>query len=120
MNINPNIKNITKCNYWINSNSGDWIRQHPDGTYILHLVSRKDQNGNYLSYEMIQLTPAQVSTIKGFIPIKEKKLFSRTAGLDRRDKWAPTLSDGTKGQSERAKVPQVEDIRDSRLKDLGI
>ena len=119
MNINPNIKNLSKCNYWINSNSGDWIVQQDD-TYTLHLVGRKDQNGNYLHYEMIQLTKAQVSAIKGFISIKEKKLFSRTAGVDRRDKWAPTLSDGTKGQSERAKVPQVEDIRDSRLKDLGI
>ena len=120
MNINPNIKNITKSHYWINSNSGDWIRLHPDGKYILHLVARRDYYGNYQPYEMIELTPAQVSAIKGFVPIKEKRLFSRTAGVDRRDKWAPTLSDGTKGFSERTVVPSQQDIRDSRLKELGL
>jgi hypothetical protein len=120
MKINPQIKNTSKSNYWINSNSGDYIHQYPDGTYILNLVSRKDSNGNYLPYERIQLTTSQVNTIKGFVPIKEKRLFSRTAGVDKRDKWAPTLSDGTKGVSERVKVPQVDDIRDFRLKELGL
>lgn len=120
MKINPQIKNFTKSNYWINSNSGDWIRQNTDGRYVLHLVSRKDKDGKYLPYEIIELTESQVSAIKGFIPIKEKKLFSRTAGVDKRDKWAPTLSDGTKGHSERTTVPQIEDIRDSRLKELGL
>jgi len=118
MNINPQIKNFSKSNYWINSNSGDYIQEY-NGIYTLILIPRK-VDGEYLPYEKMQLTNAQFLSIKGFIPIKEKRLFSRTAGYDKVGKWAPTKSDGTKGKSERAKVPGVSDLRDFRLKELGL
>lgn len=104
--------------YWINSNSGDFICER-DGEYQLHLIHRY-QEGVYLPYEIIHITPAQFSSLKGFIPIKGKKLFSRTAGIGRRDKWAPTLSDGTKGQSSRVEVSTIEEVREGRLKSLGL
>ncbi len=120
MKINPQIKNRSKSNFWINSNSGDWIHQSPDGIYTLHLLSRVDSDGNYLSAVNIQLTNIQFMSIKGFIAIKEKKLFSRTAGVDKRSKWAPTKADGTKGIAERTKVPNISESRDIRLKELGL
>lgn len=105
-------------NYWINSNSGDYISEI-NGQYKLHLISRYDDSV-YLPHEVIDITPSQFSSMKGFIPIKEKKLFSRTAGVDNRRKWAPTLSDGTKGKSARIEVPTVQDAREQRLKKLGL
>jgi hypothetical protein len=35
-------------------------------------------------------------------------------------RYAPTLSDGTKGISTRVEVPTVQDAREQRLKELGL
>lgn len=107
-----------KSNYWVNSNSGDYIEEN-GGKYYLHLISRGDWQ-NYQRHEIIEITQAQFSTLKGFVPIKEKKLFGRTSGLSQRGKYAPTLSDGTKGKSERIEVPSVAEAREKILKDLGL
>jgi hypothetical protein len=63
-------------NYWINSNSGDYITEE-NGQYKLHLLPRwigeYGDYSNYLKYEAIELTQAQFESMKGFLPIKEKK-----------------------------------------------
>jgi len=100
-------------NYWINSNSGDYILEH-DGKYYLHLISRWVDNV-YFPFEKIEITKSQFEAIKGFIPIKKKKLFSRSS-----KKYAPTLSDGTKGRSERVRVPSISESRDKILRELGL
>ena len=107
-----------KGNYWVNSNSGDYILEQ-DGKYYLNLISRGDFR-NYQPHEIIEITQAQFSALKGFVPIKEKKLFGRTSGLSQRGKYAPTLEGGVKGKSERVEVPTVAEAREQRLKDLGL
>lgn len=110
-------------NYWINSNSGDYITEN-NGQYHLHLLARwVGESGDYKSYlhhEVIEITQAQFSAMKGFLPIKEKKLFSRTSGISKVGKYAPTLSDGTKGKSTRVKLPSIQEVREQRLKELGL
>ncbi len=105
-------------NYWVNSNSGDYIVED-GGQYRLYLLARYVDN-KYVPSEIIELSSLQFKVIKGFIPIKEKKLFSRLSEFNRRKKYAPTLSDGTKGESERVKVPTVAEAREKILKDLGL
>ena len=67
-------------NYWINSNSGDYITED-NGQYKLHMLPRwagdSGDYENFLNPETIDLTPIQLESIKGFIPIKEKKLWAR-------------------------------------------
>lgn len=58
--------------------------------------------------------------MKGFIPIKEKKLFSRLNKYNARSRYAPTLSGGTKGKANRVEVPTIQDSRQQRLKELGL
>jgi hypothetical protein len=101
-------------NYWINSNSGDYIVED-GGQYRLHLLSRW-MNNVFQPSEIIELTQAQFESIKGFIPIKEKKLNTFNPGK----RYAPTLSDGTKGKSIRVEVPTVQDAREQRLGELGL
>jgi hypothetical protein len=74
----------------------------------------------YLQHETIDLTPIQFESIKGFIPIKEKKLFSRLNKFNDRKRYAPTLSDGTKGKAIRVEVPTIQESREQRLKELGL
>ena len=110
-------------NYWINSNSGDYITED-NGNYKLNLLPRwvgeyGDYN-NYLKHEEIELTESQFHSIKGFIPIKQKKLFSRLGKFNERKRYAPTLSDGSKGKSIRVDIPSVQDARQQRLKELGL
>ncbi len=59
--------------YWINSNSGDYIVED-NGDYKLHLLPRwageyGDYN-TYLKHEMLELTQSQFESMKGFLPIK--------------------------------------------------
>lgn len=107
-------------NYWINSNSGDYVIQDSRGHYTLYLISRSvtDENGQkkYLFAERIEITPTQFSSLKGFIPIKRKKLFNNRT----RKIYAPTLSDGTKGESKRVSLPTKADSREEILKSLGL
>ena len=110
-------------NCWINSNSGDYITES-NGKYQLHLLPR--WTGDYGDYEnflrsgLIELTLIQFETIKGFVPIKEKKLFSRLNKFNVRERYAPTLSDGSKGKSTRVEVPTIQESREFRLKELGL
>lgn len=110
-------------NYWINSNSGDYITEN-NGKYELILLPRwagdYGDYDNYLKYETIELTPIQFESIKGFIPIKQKKLFSRLNKFNDRKRYAPTLSDGTKGKAIRTEVPTIQESREYRLKELGL
>jgi len=103
-------------NFWINSNTGDYI-QEIDGVYTLTLLSRM-VDGQYLHCENVKLTPQQFSVIKGFIPIKQKKLFSR--GRSYPNRYAPTATGGVRGKAERVSIPTVAEARDIVLKELGI
>jgi hypothetical protein len=110
-------------NYWINSNSGDYITED-NGIYRLYLLSRwVGEYGDYNAYlksEIIELSQSQFESIKGFLPIKRKKLFSRLNKFNNRKRYAPTLSDGTKGKATRVEVPSIQDARQQRLKELGL
>jgi hypothetical protein len=110
-------------NYWVNSNSGDYIVED-GGQYRLYLLARwvENQSGmnEFQKSEVVELTQSQFNSIKGFVPIKEKKLFSRLNTWNPGKRYAPTLSDGTKGKSTRVDIPTVQDIREQRLKDLGL
>lgn len=110
-------------NYWINSNSGDYITEDK-GDYKLHLLPRwvgeYGDYKNYLKHETIELTQGQFVSMKGFLPIKEKKLFSRLNKFNDRKRYAPTLSDGTKGKAIRTEVPTIQEAREHRLKELGL
>jgi hypothetical protein len=110
-------------NHWINSNSGDYITED-NGHYQLHLLHRwggeYGDYTNYLKSEIIELSQSQFESMKGFIPIKEKKLFSRLNKFGDRIRYAPTLSDGSKGKAVRVEVPTIQDAREQRLKELGL
>jgi hypothetical protein len=98
--------------YYINSNTGDCISEN-EGVYKLHLLTRYDPI--FLPSETIDITYAQFITLKGFIPIKKKKLSNRT-----RKKYGPTLSDGSKGNPSRVYVPTKAEAREELLKQLGL
>lgn len=110
-------------NYWINSNSGDYITEK-DGQYKLHMLPRwigdHGDYENFLKPETIEITPIQFESIKGFIPIKQKKLFSRLNKFNDRKRYAPTLPDGTKGKAMRVEIPTIQEAREYRLKELGL
>lgn len=114
--------------HWINSNSGDYITLDNSGNYTLCLISRYIEpiydekydilimKGYYLKFEQIKITPAQFAAVKGFVPIKSKKLFGR-----QKKNYAPTLSGGVKGKSMRmGNIPTKSESRDSILKSLGL
>ena len=108
--------------YWVNSNSGDYVTHNDNtGDWRLSLISRFYEDQWYPS-ESISITETQFLSLKGFVPIKEKKLFSgrRLGNYNVYNTYAPTKSDGTKGEGERTKVPTMSEIRDIRLKELGL
>lgn len=102
-------------NYWINSNTGDFIIEINVNKYKLILIDRII-DGKYLPSEIINLTPSQFETIKGFIPIKAKKVKN---GL-KTGKYAPTLKGGLKGESVRTEIPSISDSRQDILNKIGI
>lgn len=102
-------------NYWINSNSGDYVSLDNNGVYKLTLLSRRVDN-EWLPFEVIQITPTQFTSLKGFIPIKQKKLFNNR----QRKTYGPTLSDGTKGKATRVSLPTKAETREEILKQLGL
>jgi len=111
-------------NYWVNSNSGDYITEN-NGKYVLNLLPRwvgeYGDYENYLRSDLIELTPIQFESMRGFIPIKEKKLFSRLNSFrEAGRRYAPTLSDGSKGKATRVEVPTIQEARELRLKELGL
>lgn len=115
--------------YWINSNTGDYVVLDDKGIYHLNLISRfvdnndcnhlyTDNGYKYLESMIMQITYGQFLSLKGFVPIKRKKLFGRKIKI-----YAPTLSDGTKGKSERYNVhglPGKREAREIVLKSLGL
>lgn len=102
-------------NYWINSNSGDYITEN-NGQYKLTLLPRFDEFGKYMSWENVEITPSQFKSLKGFVPIKEKKLFNNR----QRKTYGPTLSDGSKGKAKRVELPTKAESRDQILKSFGL
>jgi len=104
---------MLETKYWVNSNTGDVIIKHGE-QYQLILISRL-QDGKILPSEIVNITPTQFSTIKGFVPIKKKKLkYSHF------NKYAPTLPDGSKGESKRVNIPTISQSRQDILKNIGI
>lgn len=109
------MKKFSDHKFWINSNSGDYISLNDMGEYHLYLISRFI-DGVYFKMEILDITAAQFQSIKGFIPIKYKKLFFHR----QRKEYAPTLSDGSKGTPIRTTILSKQEARDLILKDLGI
>ncbi len=113
--------------YWVNSNSGDYVSLDNRGKYILCLIARKLPDyipsiGNYHGYlpeDRVEITHSQFITLKGFVPIKGKKLFN---SRHRREKiYAPTIKGGEKGESQRISMPLTQaECRDQILKELGL
>jgi hypothetical protein len=108
--------------YWVNSNSGDYVT-YCDKTnqWKLFLITRY-YGGEWYPSETINITETQFLHLKGFLPIKEKKLFSsrRLGNFNIYNTYSPTNPDGTKGEGVRTKVPTINEIRDIRLKELGL
>jgi len=108
--------------FWVNSNSGDYVTHNTEtDEWRLSLITRFYEDKWY-QHEYINITEAQFLSLKGFLPIKEKKLFSsrRLGNYNVYNTYAPTISDGTKGEGERTKVPTISEVRDIRLKELGL
>jgi hypothetical protein len=100
--------------YWINSNTGDIIFEK-DGKYRLILIARY-QGDKYLQQEIVKLTVSQFLSIKGFIPIKRKKIRS----INFR-KYTKTLKGGVKeNSSNRVDIPSISDSRGHILEKIGI
>jgi len=105
--------------YWINSNSGDFISLVND-KYKIHLIARYDEYNNYIQSECFEITAIQFKSLKGFIPIKPKKLQTRLNRIYSEARFRPTTNNGEKGSAKRVEVPTVEEARDIRLKELGL
>lgn len=109
--------------YWINSNSGDYITEHRDGSLVLSLISRLGADGCWIRPEEIKINNRQFSLLKGFIPIKKKKLFNqlyRFGSIYKENKYAPTISNGVKGESVRITLPTISESRDMILESIGL
>lgn len=93
--------------YWINSNSGDIIINIDHNKYKLILVAKvlKDK---YIPGEILDLKPIQFFSIKGFVPIKEKKVRKYVKNR----KYGLTLKNGTKGDPEIIKIPTLIESRE--------
>lgn len=66
-------------NCWIKSNTGDYVQEN-NGTYSLHIIKRKyEMNGETIVVEpqYIKISEVEFRNLKGFIPIKPKKLWAR-------------------------------------------
>ena len=104
--------------YWINSNSGDYVSLDKNGTYKVHLLSRYDEYSNYIPSDLFEISPIQFKTLKGFIPIKEKKLWTRLQRINQEGRFRPTMADGHKGMAKRTEVPTLGEAREMILKEL--
>lgn len=105
-------------NFWINSNNGDYIIED-SGSYKLVLLGRFIEDDNlkpeYIGSEIINITPIQFSSLKGFVPIKKKKLFN-----NKKKEYAPTLCTGEKGIPKRTELKSKSELREEILKSIGI
>lgn len=98
--------------YWINSNTGDFIIEINHNKYKLILIDRVI-DGKYLPSEIVNLTPSQFETIKGFIPIKSKKIKS---SLKKRK--FETLKN--KNKTYQLKIPTISESRQYIINKIGI
>ena len=105
---------------WINSNSGDYVVLDKSGKYRVNLLSRYDEYSNYIPSDSFEITTIQFKSLKGFIPIKEKKLWTRLHRMNTEGRFRPTLEGGHKGMAKRAEVPTLEEAREMILKELGL
>jgi hypothetical protein len=102
-------------NYWINSNTGDFIREN-NGVYELVLISRFveiEGKKEYLPGEVVKINEVQFKAIKGFLPIKAKKLANRNKNI-----YRPTIKGGVKGESKRVEIPTLVEIREQIINEL--
>ena len=98
--------------YWINSNTGDFIIEINHNKYKLILIDRVI-DGKYLPSEIVNLTPSQFETIKGFIPVKAKKIKS---SLKKRK--FETLKN--KNKTYQLKIPTISESRQYIINKIGI
>lgn len=105
---------------WINSNTGDYVIERHDGTLILIFISRYE-DGKYLCSESKILTELEFKRLKGFVLVKYKKILNMfRVGQSSINKYAPTISNGLKGESKRYKIIDISEQRDSILNKLGL
>jgi hypothetical protein len=105
---------------WINSNTGDFIIERLDGTLILNLISRYE-DGRYLFFETKTITELEFNKLQGFVPVKYKKIRNMDrVGQKSLNRYAPTISNGIKGESKRYKCKTIAENRDYLLKKLGV
>lgn len=103
-------------NYWVNSNTGDFIREN-NGVYDLVLISRFveiDGKKEYLPGEVVRINEVQFKVIKGFVPIKAKKLTTKR----NKNIYRPTIKGGVKGESKRVEIPTLAEIREQIINEL--
>jgi len=115
------IKNMMEC--WISTNSGDYVELCKEGRYMITLLSRIDEwTGAYIHGERFEITALQFKSLKGFVPIKPKKLQTRIGkhGLNGQGRFRPTLEDGMKGTAKRTEVPTLQEAREMILRELGL
>jgi hypothetical protein len=112
--------------YYINSNTGDYIEYNERlDRYTLTIVSiyldEKHTYNNRIGGETLVITEQQFHHLKGFLPIKYKKLFNRKyrCGFDYYNTYCPTVKGGFKQkQTEIIKVPSASEIRDIKIKQI--
>ena len=87
-------------NYWVNSNSGDFIVYNDEKrSYALYLLARWEGD-SYLHSEIKKITEREFLSLKGFLPIKQKKIFGHRPHYLKK-KYALTQKGGIKGASKR-------------------
>lgn len=102
-------------NFWVNSNTGDYIKEN-NGIYHLILIPRIIENNGkeeYLPGKVVKLNEVQFKAMKGFVPIKAKKLYSRNKSI-----YRPTIKGGEKGEAKRVEIPTIAEIRDQILNQI--
>lgn len=106
-------------NYWVNSNSGDYIVED-GGQHRLYLLARWT-SGVFQSSEIIELTQSQFESMKGFVTIKEKKLFSRLNTFNTGERYAQLTCSGFKEPNKTNLENLIKrEIRRRKLDNLGI
>jgi hypothetical protein len=109
--------------YYINSNTGDYVEYNERTkkyTLVIATIYLSDPR-NTIGGEHLDITEKQFKHLKGFLPIKPKKLFNRKYryGFDYYNTYCPTVKGGFKQkQSDIIKVPSESEIRDEKIKNL--
>ena len=108
--------------YYINSNTGDYIKYDDRfNEYELHIIAIYLPDSKYLPGNTIIINERQFKHLKGFLPIKEKKLLNRLYRytFDYYNTYCPTVKGGVKEKTkEQIKIPDNSDIRDEVIDKL--